>query len=61
MQADLQQLQHGLSHIRVHPLLEQLIGHANRLPQVGVRLTQHVVQLHCLLRVLSPALCTAQP
>lgn len=61
MQADLQELQHGASHIRVHPILKQLVGHANGLPQVGVRVTQHVVQVHRLLYVLSPALCMTKP
>lgn len=45
-----QQLQHGLADFCVHiDVLEELLLQPNRLPQVGVRLAEHIVQLQCFL------------
>ena len=45
----LQELQHGLANLRPQTVLQQLAFQAYGLSQVGVRLTQHVVQVQCCL------------
>ena len=42
---NLKELQDGLANFRAEAVLHQLVLQAHRLPQVGVRLTQDVVQL----------------
>ena len=54
--AHLQHLQHGLADIRPHAGSHQLLLQGHRLPQVGVRLAQDGVQLHCLRQGWSVAL-----